>query len=88
MKNLKKVNEVNAADQFIAVLDMLKALGYDTNELSILDVASLKHDIIKAINECETTDLTVFLDKGSSDLDNQESIICPGCSNTFCECDF
>ena len=35
MKNLKKVQEVSAIDQFLAVMDLLKALGYETDKLSI-----------------------------------------------------
>lgn len=63
MKNLKKVKEVNVADQFIAIMDMLQALGYETSGLTILDVASIKHDVLKAIDTAETVDLTPFMDK-------------------------
>lgn len=63
MKNLKKVKEVNVADQFIAIMDMLQALGYETSGLTILDVASIKHDVLKAIDAAETVDLTPFMDK-------------------------
>ena len=77
--NLKKVKEVNAADQFIAVMDMLQALGYDTNQLTILDAAVLKHDIIVAIESSEKLKY--------EGLDDRESVICSGCSHTFCECE-
>ena len=63
MKNLKKVKEVNVADQFIAIMDMLQALGYETSGLTILDVASIKHDVLKAIDTAETVDLTPFMDE-------------------------
>jgi hypothetical protein len=53
MKNLKKVKEVSAIDQFLAVMDLLKALGYETDKLSVMDVTYLKSDIIKAIDESE-----------------------------------
>lgn len=61
MKNLKKVKEVNVADQFFAITDMLQALGYDTSKLTVLDVASIKHDVLKAIDAAETVDLTPFM---------------------------
>ena len=63
MKNLKKVKEINVADQFIAIMDMLQALGYETSGLTILDVASIKHDVLKAIDTAETVDLTPFMDE-------------------------
>jgi len=50
---LEKVNEVSAIDQFIAVMDFLKAMGYDTSKLSVMDAASLKYDIVKAIENSE-----------------------------------
>lgn len=50
---LKKVKEVSTTDQFLAVMDMLQALGYETSQLTILDAAVLKHDIIKAIEAAE-----------------------------------
>ena len=77
--NLKKVKEVNEADQFIAVMDMLWALGYDTSQLTILDAAVLKHDIIVAIESSEKLEY--------EGLDDRGSVICSGCSNTFCECE-
>ena len=82
MKNLVKIKEVNAVDQFIAVMDFLKAVGYDTSKLSVMDIMYLKHDIIAAIEKCEDP----FAEYMESD--DRESVICPGCSNTFCECDF
>jgi hypothetical protein len=56
--NLKKVKEVNAMDQFIAVMDLLNALGYETGQLTILDAAQLKYDIIKAIESSEKLEIT------------------------------
>ena len=51
--NLKAVKEVKAIDQFVAVMDFLDAMGYDTSELTTLDVAVLKADIIEAIEAAE-----------------------------------
>ncbi len=55
MKNLKKLDgvDVNVMDQFIAVMDFLKAMGYDTSKLSVMDAAYLKSDIVRAIENCE-----------------------------------
>jgi hypothetical protein len=53
MIDLKVVEEVNVLDQFVAVMDFLKAMGYDTSKLTALDVAVLKSDIIRAIGMAE-----------------------------------
>jgi hypothetical protein len=50
---LEKLNEVSNIDQFIAVMDFLKAMGYDTSKLNVMDVAYLKSDIVRAIDSCE-----------------------------------
>ena len=51
--NLKAVKEVKAIDQFVAVMDFLDAMGYDTSSLTTLDVAVLKSDVIGAIETAE-----------------------------------
>ena len=58
MKNmdLKVVKEVKSIDQFVAVMDFLGAMGYDTSSLTTLDVAVLKADIIGAIEVAEKLD--------------------------------
>jgi hypothetical protein len=53
MKNLKKVQEVKMIDQFVAMMEFLKAMGYDTSELSALDVATLRYDVLYTIDNCE-----------------------------------
>ena len=53
MENLKKVKEVSNIDQFIAVMDFLKAMGYDTSKLSVMDAVYLRGDIVRAIENCE-----------------------------------
>jgi hypothetical protein len=60
---LEKVNKVSAIDQFIAVMDFLNAMGYDTSKLTVMDAASLKYDIVKAINESETVEYDPVSDK-------------------------
>jgi len=51
--NLRVVKEVKAIDQFIAVMEFLNAMGYDTSKLTLLDAAVLKADIIGAIETAE-----------------------------------
>jgi hypothetical protein len=51
--NLRVVKEVTAIDQFIAVMDFLNAMGYDTSTLTLLDAAVLKSDIVGAIETAE-----------------------------------
>jgi hypothetical protein len=53
MKNLEKVKEVSNIDQFIAVMDFLKAMGYETSKLNVMDVTYLKSDIVRAIDNLE-----------------------------------
>ena len=54
--NLRVVKEVTAIDQFIAVMDFLNAMGYDTSKLTLLDATVLKADIIKTIETAEQLD--------------------------------
>ena len=51
--NLKVVKEVKAIDRFVALMDYLEAMGYDTSKLTTLDVAALNYDIARAIEDCE-----------------------------------
>ena len=53
MKNLKKVKEANIVDEFQAVVELLKAVGYETGELTIVEVAQIRHDVFKAIKSIE-----------------------------------
>jgi hypothetical protein len=57
MENLKKIKEVKAADQYLAVMVLLNELGYSTSQLTVMDVAVLKHDIIEAIEAAEKLEL-------------------------------
>jgi hypothetical protein len=49
MENLKKVKEVSIVDEFQAVMDLLDALGYETDQLTVDEVASIRHEILKII---------------------------------------
>jgi hypothetical protein len=54
MTTLEKVNEVSIFAQYESTMTFLKAMGYKTNELTVSQMASLKLNIIGAI---ESTDL-------------------------------
>jgi hypothetical protein len=49
MENLKKVKEVSIVDEFQAVMDLLSALGYETDQLTVDEVAEIRYDILKII---------------------------------------
>jgi hypothetical protein len=49
MEKLKKVREVTIVDEFQAAIDLLDALGYETDQLTVHEVASIRHEILKII---------------------------------------
>jgi hypothetical protein len=49
MENLKKVREVTIVDEFQAAIDLLDALGYETDQLTVHEVATIRHGILKII---------------------------------------
>jgi hypothetical protein len=53
MENLKKIKEVNTVDEFQAVMDLLGKLGYETDKLTIMEVAEIRYDVLKAIKGIE-----------------------------------
>ena len=50
---MEKVKEVNIVEEFQAVIDLLNALGYETDQLSIMEVAEIRYDVLKAIKGIE-----------------------------------
>jgi hypothetical protein len=56
-KEMKRTGEVSQIDQVVALMDFLKAMGYETEDLSIMEMMYLKYDIIEAI---EKTDLDPY----------------------------
>lgn len=47
---LVKVNDkVKIADSFIAIMDMLKVMGYETDKLTIQEVADIRYDILEVL---------------------------------------
>ena len=53
MKKLKQIKEVTMIDQFVAITDLLENLGYETSELTLMDVANIRYDILKSIENLE-----------------------------------
>ena len=53
MKKLERVNEVTAIDQFLALMDFLNAMGYNTEGLTVLEAAQIKYDIVNVIERPE-----------------------------------
>jgi len=53
MKKLEQVKEIKMIDQFIAITDLLENLGYETSELTVMDIANIRYDILKSIESLE-----------------------------------
>jgi hypothetical protein len=53
MKKLEQVKEITMINQFIAITDLLENLGYETSELTLMDVANIRYDILKSIKSLE-----------------------------------
>ncbi len=50
MVAFRKIKEVALVDQYAAIMGMLEALGYDTDDIKMVELAVLKHDVINAIH--------------------------------------
>lgn len=48
---VEKIKDVSMIDQFDAVFEMIKALGYNAEQITLLDVAKVKYDIEQSIND-------------------------------------
>lgn len=53
MKKLEQIKEVTMIDQFQAIGDLLENLGYKTSELTLIDIANIRYDILKSIENLE-----------------------------------
>jgi Asp-tRNA(Asn)/Glu-tRNA(Gln) amidotransferase C subunit len=47
---LTQVAEVSMIDQFMAVMTFLESMGIETSELTSMDVASIRYDLLKSID--------------------------------------
>jgi hypothetical protein len=50
MTKLTKVAEVKMIDQFMAVMTFLESMGIETSELTSIEVASIRYDLLKSID--------------------------------------
>lgn len=50
MDKLERINEVNVADEFLAIYDLLIALGYKVDDLTTLSMAQIKYDIFQVLD--------------------------------------
>ena len=53
MKKLEQVKEITMIKQFIAITDLLENLGYETSKLTVMDIANIRYDILKSIENLE-----------------------------------
>jgi len=53
MKKLEQVKEITMINQFIAITDLLENLGYETSKLTVMDIANIRYDILKSIENLE-----------------------------------
>jgi len=48
---VEKIKDVSMIEQFDAVFEMVKALGYNVEQITLLDVAKIEYDIEQSIND-------------------------------------
>ena len=48
---VEKIKDVSTIEQFDVVFEMIKALGYNVEQMTLLDVAKIKYDIEQSIND-------------------------------------
>jgi hypothetical protein len=53
MESLKKIKEVNVVEEYIAIMNLLGELGYETEQLTVFQVAEIKRNIFQAIKGVE-----------------------------------
>ena len=58
---MKKTGEVSQIDQVMALMDFLTAMGYETGQLTIMEVMYLKSDIIEAIESADLDPYAEFM---------------------------
>ena len=64
---MKKTGEVSQIDQLVALMDFLTAMGYETGQLTIMEVTYLKSDIIKAIENSDLDPYSEFRENKEAD---------------------
>ena len=51
MEKLKKVKDVQVLEEYIAIMELLKKLGYETETLKLDRASQIKHDILKVLKD-------------------------------------
>ena len=64
---MKKTGEASQIDQLVALMDFLTAMGYETGQLTIMEVMYLKSDIIKAIENSDLDPYPEFIKNKEAD---------------------
>lgn len=66
-KEMKRTGEVSQIDQVVALMEFLTAMGYETSQLTIMEVMYLKHDIIEAIERADLDPYSEFMEDKEAD---------------------
>lgn len=66
-KEMKKTGKVSQIDQVVALMEFLTAMGYETSQLTIMEVIYLKHDIIEAIEKTDLDPYSEFMENKETD---------------------
>ena len=64
---MKKTGEVSQIDQVMALMDFLTAMGYETGQLTIMEVMYLKSDIVEAIESADLDPYAEFMENKEAD---------------------
>jgi hypothetical protein len=51
MEKLKKVKDVQVIEEYMAIMELLEKLGYETETLKLDRASQIKHDILKVLKD-------------------------------------
>jgi hypothetical protein len=51
MEKLKKVKDVQVIEEYMAIMELLEKLGYETETLKMDRASQIKHDILKVLKD-------------------------------------
>jgi hypothetical protein len=66
-KEMKRTEEVSQINQVVALMDFLTAMGYETGQLTIIEVMYLKRNIIETIDEADLDPYSEFMENKEAD---------------------
>jgi len=64
---MKRTEEVSQINQVVALMDFLTAMGYETGQLTIIEVMYLKRNIIETIDEADLDPYSEFMENKEAD---------------------